>query len=383
MKDIKRKLFTAPLVLKAETDDYFEVGGIASTEDTDLQNEIIKQEGLDLSLLRERRIVFNDDHSKETKDILGIVEEAVVTSQGLKVKGKIFKNNPAGMTYYNLLKHGGYVGYSVEGAVQRRDRENSNIISNAKLSAIALTRNPVNQATYATFLKSLTGEVELTDEEFEPTLESKIDKAIDLLQDLLKGGMGSGRKKTALDALDDEQEESRMSADDKDKENREDQEEKEITVQVKDEEDEGGKKEKKDRSEQKREEMKQEIKLAHENLRGGELKEKIAEIKRKFFGDKERKRQEDKKQVTPKIGGSSTKKSISKAELQNELIRRAKQNPDFAKALQKALTSGGPAYSDTLIGDFTGGQVFQMEGREKKKKKKKKIEKYIDYGTVL
>ena len=47
--------------------------------------------------------------------------------------------------------------------------------------------------------------------------------------------------------------------------------------------------------------------------------------------------------------------------------------------MQKALTSGGPAYSNTLPGDMQGGQVFQQEEldadtkKECKDKKDKKL----------
>jgi len=381
---MNRKFFTAPLMLKGETDDYFEVGGIASTEDLDLQAEIVKQQGLDLSLLTQKKIVFNDDHSKETKDIIGIVEDAKITDKGLKIKGKLFKNNPSAMTYYNLLKHGGYVGYSVEGHVLKRDRLNPKVVNNAVVTAVALTRNPINTKTYATFIKSLSGDSEI-EEEFELTLEEKVNKALELLTTLVKGGPGSGKKRTSAE-IDLEDEEGMTSASEKTKEK-----EKEIVVSTKQGDGEGDDapvKEKRDKSQQKREEMKQEIKQAHENLKGSELREEIAIIKRKYFGDKERKRQEEKKQVTPTIGQTEkVKKSYSLGEIKAELLRRASTNLEFAKALKKALETGGPAYSTSLVGDFTQGQVFQQEGRSesetKKKKKKDKIKKVNDHGLVL
>lgn len=348
-------------MLKGETDDYFEVGGIASTDDRDLQNEIIEQAGLDLSGLRQKRIVFNDDHSKETKDILGIVDTATVTDEGLVVKGKIFKNNPAGVTYYNLLKHGGYVGFSVEGAVMQRDQMDKSRIKKAKLTAIALTRNPVNTKTYANFCKSLTAENEVL-EETEMTLESKVDFLLEMVTDLVKGGPGSGRKgggggAPAAQAGNSSSGGSAIS-DDKVQQMKDAQDDASIINDGSSKDDDGPKHDRKDKSEEKRQQMKAEIMAAKGKFKGPELKGAIAIIKRKFFGNKVR---------------------VAKSLVMAEAIKRAKADPEFAKALQlklqKALTSGGPAYSDTLIGDMTNGQCFQMEGHagavEPKKKKKK------------
>jgi hypothetical protein len=141
---------------KAETEEYFEVSGIASTPDPDLQQEIIDQGGLDISNIQ----YFNDDHGngysckKHAK--LGIIDEAKLTPQGLFVKGKVFKNHPGAMVYYNELKHGGpgRVKFSVEGSVVERDQFNPKRIKKAKILGVALTNNPVNNNTYAQLVKS-------------------------------------------------------------------------------------------------------------------------------------------------------------------------------------------------------------------------------------
>lgn len=51
--------------------------------------------------------------------------------------------------------------------------------------------------------------------------------------------------------------------------------------------------------------------------------------------------------------------------------------------LNKALTTGGPAYSDTLIGDFTQGQVFQMESLEPTLKVVSEIDKHVNLFNMI
>lgn len=51
--------------------------------------------------------------------------------------------------------------------------------------------------------------------------------------------------------------------------------------------------------------------------------------------------------------------------------------------LNKALTTGGPAYSDTLIGDFTQGQIFQMESLEPTLKVVSEIDKHVNLFNMM
>lgn len=149
---------------KAETDEWFEVEGLASTDDRDLQGEILQQEGFDLSPIRQGKGYFNADHGQhyDVKDQarLGIIEEAELTEKGLWIKGKVFKNHPESMIYYNELKHGkpGAVQFSVEGAIVQRDDMDKGWVKRARIAGVALTRNPVNPKTYASLSKSLHAE---------------------------------------------------------------------------------------------------------------------------------------------------------------------------------------------------------------------------------
>lgn len=160
---MKTNFYTDQLsLIKAETDEYFEIEGLASTPDQDLQDEIINQGGIDFSDIE----YINADHGHEYKDKpggtalarMGLIDSAKMTKKGLWIKGKVFKNHPEAPIYYNELKHGkpGLVQLSIEGNVLARDPFQKNYVKKCKIRGVALTRTPVNPNTYASLIKSLT-----------------------------------------------------------------------------------------------------------------------------------------------------------------------------------------------------------------------------------
>jgi len=124
------------------------------------------------------------------------------------------------------------------------------------------------------------------------------------------------------------------------------------------EEAEEGKKNPFEAQQRRRQELQAERTMARESAHSKEeAKEAIARIKKK----------------TERL--QTRKRVIKKSVLQAELVRRAKSDPLFKskldKILSKALASGGPAYSGTLPGDMSGGQVFQQESLNSQAKPKK------------
>lgn len=176
---IKNFLFHVPVELvKSESDeeavDSWQIQGIASTDEEDLQGEVVNQDGLDISLLKAGRGLFNYDHQKGPENILGQIEEADFIDQdgkkALFVKGYLFKNSERGKAFYNILKslkkgttH--RVHFSIEGKILRRSFDNPKHIANARIDKVALTFDPVNPVTYCSLVKSLQalnkGEVEM------------------------------------------------------------------------------------------------------------------------------------------------------------------------------------------------------------------------------
>lgn len=154
--------FSIPVQLtKSETDDYFEIEGLASTEDRDLQGEIVAQNGLDLSDLDTGKGYINADHGYNYKNKdharMGLIDSYKMTDEGLWIRAKVWKDHPEAKTYLNELKHGpnGLVKFSVEGQTLERDAIDRKKVRKAKVFGVALTRNAVNTKTYAQLVKSL------------------------------------------------------------------------------------------------------------------------------------------------------------------------------------------------------------------------------------
>lgn len=395
--------FNLPVnIKKSENDDYFEFSGLASTEDEDLQGEIVKQ-NFDLSAIEEGKGVVNCDHGHkyDNKDHarIGVIDEAKITKNGLWMKGKIWKKHPEAIAYYNEMKYKpGMVNLSVEGYSIARNPFNDNVIDRAVVTGVALTRNPVNKNTYASIIKSLMTErpakpvvdyeviqnkekvkiiqtVNPNSPEFKKYM-SEFEKSMDSY--IEKGGPGSGRKKEFGKDDEPENEEKKEKQQEKVADSKEviveqdnEKKEKEGTEEVakeegiKQEQEATESKEKKPKQSQYiqyREALKREKKEAREQGKTREeIKENLQNIAKKY---------------TSKL---TSKRKFKKSEIIDELVRRSNKSPDFRKRVEellKALTSGGPAYSTTLPKDFSGGQVFQQESivgvTDKKKKKKKK-----------
>lgn len=134
--------------------------GIASTDDLDLQGEKVHQQGIDTTYL-EKHGWFNDDHKGGPENKIGEILEVKKTSNGLYVKGRLFKTVERAKHYWDLMTSltGAIkkrVGMSIQGKVLRRS--GSNILA-SWIQEIALTTNPVNTATYAEIIKSLASEM--------------------------------------------------------------------------------------------------------------------------------------------------------------------------------------------------------------------------------
>ena len=166
--------FHIPLDVFKDKKGNWKLKGLASTGDKDLQGEILKQNGLDISVLKAGKGYLNWEHKSDPKNIIGLIDNADITQKGLVVEGHLFKKHDQAKAVYQILdslpddkKH--RIQMSVEGKViSKSDGEDKNtkIIDKARITAVALTMNPVNQSTYTELVKSLIheGEVSMGDE---------------------------------------------------------------------------------------------------------------------------------------------------------------------------------------------------------------------------
>lgn len=202
------------LVKGKDDSDEWQIKGIASTEDQDLQGEIVSQNGLDISALKAGRGLFNWDHQKGPENVLGQIEDAdFIQHEGnkaLMVKGYLFKNQDRSKAFHNILSsvkkgNGPRVHMSVEGKIMERDNFNARKINKARIDKVALTLDPVNPYTYAELCKSLvvsdgpeknseSGDSQVqASENIKETIEldkESVEKLLDVAQKALAAGAG-------------------------------------------------------------------------------------------------------------------------------------------------------------------------------------------------
>lgn len=212
-KDFK---FHIPLELvKSEKDgeETWQIQGVASTPDEDLQGETVDQEGLDISLLQAGRGLFNFDHQKGPENVLGQIEDAEFVKQDgkkcLMVKGYLFKHQERSKAFYNILKSlkkgsSPRVQMSIEGKIVQRDFMNNKAIKKARIDKVALTLDPVNPYTYAELCKSLTApevEVQLepqTDAESVTIKKADLEHLLEFANKALCAGAGYSKAPTSM-----------------------------------------------------------------------------------------------------------------------------------------------------------------------------------------
>jgi hypothetical protein len=205
MKEEDFKFYLPIDIVKGEKEeDDWRIEGVASTPDEDLQGETVDQSGLDISMLKAGRGLFNWDHQKGPEFLLGQIEDAdFVNDNGkkaLKVKGYLFKHQDKSKALYNVLKslkkaNGPRVHMSIEGKVVQRDFVNNKAIKKARIDKVALTMDPVNPYTYAELVKSLNNP-EQVQESTKPTEDavliskSDLETLLEFAQKALSAGSG-------------------------------------------------------------------------------------------------------------------------------------------------------------------------------------------------
>lgn len=155
--------FNVPVsLIKGDEEGEWRIGGIASTEDKDFQDEIVKIDGLDISSLSKNGF-FNQDHKKGFENILGRIKfaekrENDEIGKHLYVEGSLFKTQAASKAAWNIMNELGpderKMQMSIEGKIIKREGKDKKVVSKAKVENVALTLNPINSNTFATFLKS-------------------------------------------------------------------------------------------------------------------------------------------------------------------------------------------------------------------------------------
>ena len=149
-------------LVKAESqrDNTALIKGVISTEDCDLQGEIVKQKGLDFEHF-EKRGVFNYEHRPGAENVLGYPTKVRKRASSTEIEGVLLLDQPKAREILRLAqsleKAGKHrrIGFSVEGSVVERDPYQPNIVTKARVLNCAITTSPVNPETNFSLIKSL------------------------------------------------------------------------------------------------------------------------------------------------------------------------------------------------------------------------------------
>jgi hypothetical protein len=152
--------FVVPADMTKSADGSYKIRGLASTERVDQQGESIVQKGLDLTPIDKKKGILNWDHQAGPENTIGVLDGYERTAKGLVIEGRLFKNHTKAIAVREIMESlgegdHGRVGLSVEGKILERDPLNPAIIRKCRISAVALTMNPVNTDTFADIVKSM------------------------------------------------------------------------------------------------------------------------------------------------------------------------------------------------------------------------------------
>ena len=129
------------------------IAGFVSTENMDQQGETLIQAGLDFSHFLSKGW-FNDNHGRDTTDIVGWPESAELIEKGGKrgwwVEGHLLETEKATRLWElanALQKSDRRLGFSVEGKILERQGSAGEIVAKALVKNVAITNSAVNDAT--------------------------------------------------------------------------------------------------------------------------------------------------------------------------------------------------------------------------------------------
>jgi len=133
--------------------------GIASTDDVDLDDQIMKNDGFDISYLLNNGFVNWHHQSKNNPSaIIGEPIDGKLLKEGLFIKAKLYNTETAREAYdlAEVLEKQSKtrrLGWSIEGKPIEKE---GNTITKARITGVALTHAPKNKHTFAELCKAMT-----------------------------------------------------------------------------------------------------------------------------------------------------------------------------------------------------------------------------------
>lgn len=173
--------FHFPLEIKKSKDgeeSKMRLGGIASTMDEDSDGEFLDPSGFELKEFLDYGLVNWHHQAKEKPStIIGEPYIAEIRKDGLYIECDLYPDSETARDVYKLAEvmnknsKTRKLGFSIEGSVVEKDKENPKIIKKAVITGVAITHMPKNPHTFAEIIKGKF--VSENDEE-----ENDVDKSI-------------------------------------------------------------------------------------------------------------------------------------------------------------------------------------------------------------
>lgn len=173
---------TITVKLRQYDKTYFRFSGIASSESRDSYGEIIKQRGIDLTLVDQGKAIVSAEHDNTT---IGKIEYAEIRSGRLYIEGIVYLDTPKAKRFYNLLLKDDPnrpVTLSIEFVNPEYSRNDKTTLTKVILTGVALVglvEEPANKDTYVELLKSI------SKKELLKELVKRADKSPDFKEQLL------------------------------------------------------------------------------------------------------------------------------------------------------------------------------------------------------
>jgi hypothetical protein len=168
--------FDKNTVSKSEKDGRINVQGIISVETEDAQGETMVQKGMDFSYFMKRGFL-NFEHQQEAKNMIGAPTELKAVKYNGKpatfMKGYLFTESPktqeilATMKAMDAADCDRSLGFSIEGQVVERDKNNPSIITKSKILNVSVVANPAHPDATMELCKSLYKQMEAEEMEDE------------------------------------------------------------------------------------------------------------------------------------------------------------------------------------------------------------------------
>lgn len=148
---------TVAVKLKDKSDKYFRFSGVGSSESRDAHGDIIKQRGINLSLVKQGKAIVTAEH----ETTIGKIEFAEIRGGKLYVEGVVYVTTIKAKQFYDrLIKNDPNkpITLSIEFVNPEYNKNDVSVLNEVILTGIALVgikAEPANKDTYAELLKSV------------------------------------------------------------------------------------------------------------------------------------------------------------------------------------------------------------------------------------